>query len=119
MGSATTMEEKGSDSGRSNTKDDIPFSTDCSGNGVTDMSLSTSSSAVKEKEVSLIVLCRVNNPIKGELLLWIEVGIVVVDPGSHCLWIISQLLLKEMILDQEGPNFVEEGAYQDSPGGTL
>ena len=49
-------------------------------NCITDMGLSTTSSTVKEKDLSFIVLGRVNNFVKGKLLLMVEVRIILIDP---------------------------------------
>jgi hypothetical protein len=108
------MEKKGSDSRRGDAKDNITICTNSSSDGVADVGLSTASCAVKEKELSLIVPGRVNDLVKGDFLLGIEVRIIVIDPKGHLLWVISQLLEEEEDWEPRCPNFVGEGAYQDN-----
>jgi hypothetical protein len=103
------MEKKGSDSGRGDAKDDIAICTNSSSDGVADVGLSTASCAVKEKELSLIVPGRVDDLVKGEFLLGIEVRIIVIDPKGHLLWVISQLLSKKRIGNQDVPILLGKG----------
>ena len=80
MSSATTIEEKGCESRRSYAKGNLGLGTNGSSYGVVDVSLSTSSCAVKEKHLSPVVVGRVHGPVKCLLLLWIELGIIVLYP---------------------------------------
>ena len=69
MSSVTTMKQKGSYGRRGNTESDVTISINGSSNGLANMGLSTASSAVKEEDISLIVLGRVDNIVKGNFLL--------------------------------------------------
>ena len=53
-----------------------------SSNGVADMGLSTTSGTVKEEDHSLIVLGRVDNFVKGNLLLGVKVRIIIFNMAS-------------------------------------
>src|SRR5882762_3927420 len=109
MGCSTTVKEECCDGRRGNTKSDLAICTNGSRDGVADVGLSTASSAMKEKEVSFIILCRVDDLIKGEFLLRVEMRIAIIDKASHVLWVISQLLLEKMIGNQDVPILLGKG----------
>ena len=80
MSSATAMEHKGGNGRRGHTESNVTISTNGSSNGVADMGLSTASSAVKEEDLSLIVLGRVEYFVKGRFLLRVEARVIVFNP---------------------------------------
>ena len=80
MSSGTTMKQKGSDGRRGHTESDVTICTNSSSNGVADMGLSTTSSAVKKEDLSLVVLCRADDFVKGKFLLRVEARVVVFNP---------------------------------------
>ena len=80
MSGETTIEQKGSNGRRGNTESNVTISTNGSSNGVADMGLSTASSTVKEEDLSLIVLGRVDYFAKGKFLLRVEARVIVFNP---------------------------------------
>ena len=66
------MEQNGGNGRRDHTESDVTICTNGSSNGVADMSLSTASSAVKEEDLSLIVLGRVDYFVKGKFLVMVQ-----------------------------------------------
>ena len=65
---------------RGHTESDVTIGTNGSSNGVADMGLSTASGTVKEEDLSLIVLGRVDYFVKGKFLPTVEVRIIVFNP---------------------------------------
>ena len=74
------MEQKGSNGRRGNAESDVTIGTNGSSNGVADMGLSTASSTVKEEDLSLVVLGRVDFFVKGKFLLRVESRVIVFNP---------------------------------------
>jgi len=103
MSCATTIEEKGGDSGRRDAKGNLALGTNGCGDGVADVSLSTTSCAVKEKQLSPVVVGRVHDLVECLLLLRIELGIIVLDPLKHLYRIISELLSKVRVVHVRPP----------------
>src|SRR5882757_6184101 len=67
------------------------------------MGLSTTTRAVKEKELPSVIVNGIHDPVKGMLLLWIKIRIQKIDPLMHVLWIIIQLFLKKIVAIQLVP----------------
>ena len=80
MSSVATMEQKGGNGRRGHTESDVTIGTNGSSNGVADMGLSTTSGSVKEEDLSLVVLGRVDYFVKGKFLLRVEERIIVFNP---------------------------------------
>ena len=74
-----------------------------SGEGIANVSLSTVSCAVKEKEFSFSIVNRIHDLVKSVLLLQIKVGIDMVDIPCHFLLITSKLLIKKRVGSQMLP----------------
>ena len=74
MSSPATMEEKGSDGGRGNTKNDITFCMNGSGEGIANVSLSTASCSVKEKEFSFSIVNGIHDLVESMLRSGLKLG---------------------------------------------
>jgi hypothetical protein len=74
-----------------------------SGEGIANMSLSTASCAVKEKVFSFSIVNGIQDLVKSVLLLWIKVGIDIVNIPCHFLPIISKLLIEKWVGSQLVP----------------
>jgi hypothetical protein len=77
--------------------------------GVADTRLATPSSAVKEKDLSLVIVHRVHDLVEFHPLLIIEVRIVIIDHGHHLIWVIIQLLLENGVGNQDIPLLLWKG----------
>src|ERR1700728_4471394 len=103
MSGPTTIEEKCSNSRRSDTKGNLSLCADCSSDGVADMGLSTTSCTEKEKQISLVVVDRVHDLVECILLLRIESRIEILNLFGHLNRIVSEFLLKDRVVNVIAP----------------
>ena len=106
------MEHNGSNGRKGNTESNGTIGMNGSSNGVADMGLSTASGTVKEENLSLIVLGRVDYFVKGRFLLRVEARVIVFNPVLHGFLIISQLLIQKRVRDDDIPILLRQRHFR-------